>query len=53
MRLHRPVLRAMVPALVVAGVAMAAWAAWLGWDQEYDVRGDGSVSGPYQAWRAS
>ena len=53
MRLHRPVLRATVPALVVAGVAMAAWAAWLGWDQGYDVRGDGAVSGPYQAWQVA
>lgn len=43
----------MGPALVVAGVAVAAWAAWLGWDTGYDVRGDGSVSGPYQVWQVA
>lgn len=43
----------MVPALVVAGVTVAAWAAWLGWDQGYDVRADGSVSGPYGAWQVA
>ncbi|MEV5952982.1 hypothetical protein AB0M11_04230 [Streptomyces sp. NPDC051987] len=53
MRIHKPVLRAMVPALVVAGVAVAAWAAWLGWDQQYEVQGDGSVSGPYQVWQVA
>lgn len=34
-----------------AAVAVAAWAAWLGWDQRYDVRPDGSVSGPYEGWQ--
>lgn len=40
-----------LPALVLAGVSVAAWAAWLGWDQHYDVRPDGSKSGPYEAWQ--
>ncbi|MER5792044.1 hypothetical protein [Streptomyces sp. NPDC001980] len=53
MGLQRPVLRAVVPAFVLAGVAVAAWAVWLGWDQGYDVRADGSVSGPYQPWQVA
>lgn len=40
-----------LPALALAGVSAAAWAAWLGWDQRYDVRADGSTSGPYEAWQ--
>ncbi|MEU9452659.1 hypothetical protein [Streptomyces sp. NPDC048277] len=51
MGLRRPVLRVIGPALVSAGVSVVAWAAWLGWDQGYDVRADGSVSGPYEAWQ--
>ncbi|MFG3023146.1 hypothetical protein ACGFZQ_32125 [Streptomyces sp. NPDC048254] len=51
MRLHKPVLRMVLPALVSAAVSAAAWAAWLGWDQQYDVRADGSTSGPYEAWQ--
>ncbi|MER5529782.1 hypothetical protein ABT075_35230 [Streptomyces sp. NPDC002677] len=51
MRLHKPVLRVVPPALGLAAVSAAAWAAWLGWDQQYDVRADGSTSGPYQAWQ--
>ncbi|WP_089100273.1 hypothetical protein [Streptomyces hyaluromycini] len=51
MRLHKPVLRASVPVCVLAGVSVAAWAAWLGWDQQYDVRPDGSTSGPYAVWQ--
>jgi hypothetical protein len=51
MRLHKPVLRLVLPALALAAVSAAAWAAWLGWDQQYDVRADGSTSGPYEAWQ--
>ncbi|MER5517732.1 hypothetical protein [Streptomyces sp. NPDC002763] len=51
MRLHKPVLRMVLPALASAAVSAAAWAAWLGWDQQYDVRADGSTSGPYEAWQ--
>jgi hypothetical protein len=51
MRLHKPLFRASVPACVLAGVSAAAWAAWLGWDQGYDVRPDGSTSGPYAVWQ--
>ncbi|MEU9157437.1 hypothetical protein AB0D59_44630 [Streptomyces sp. NPDC048417] len=51
MGLHKPVLRMVLPALALAGVSAAAWAAWLGWDQRYDVRADGSTSGPYEAWQ--
>ncbi|MEV7386447.1 hypothetical protein [Streptomyces sp. NPDC091215] len=51
MGLQKPVLRAVVPALVPAGVSVVAWAAWLGWDQQYDVAPDGSVSGPYAVWQ--
>ncbi|MFF4314302.1 hypothetical protein [Streptomyces sp. NPDC001507] len=53
MGLHRPVLRAAAPALVLAGVSVVAWAAWLGWDQRQEVRADGSVSGPYEAWQVA
>ncbi|MEU9340357.1 hypothetical protein AB0D74_03925 [Streptomyces sp. NPDC048278] len=53
MRLQRPVLRAVVPALVLAGVSVVAWAAWLGWDQDQDVRADGSVGGPYEVWQVA
>ncbi|MFF7473545.1 hypothetical protein [Streptomyces sp. NPDC008092] len=53
MGLKRPVLRAVVPALVLAGMSVAAWAAWLGWDQDQDVRADGSVSGPYEPWQVA
>jgi hypothetical protein len=53
MGLHKPVLRAIVPAFVQAGVSVVAWAAWLGWDQEYDVSADGAVSGPYQVWQVA
>lgn len=38
-------------AVVLAGVAVAAWAAWLGWDQHRDVHPDGSTTGPYEAWQ--
>jgi flagellar biosynthesis protein FliR len=41
----------LLPILVLAGVALAAWAAWLGWDQEYAVHPDGSQTGPYGAWQ--
>ncbi|MFQ3555821.1 hypothetical protein QZN11_03275 [Streptomyces gramineus] len=51
MRPHKPVLRGALPVLAPAAVAVAAWAAWLGWDQRYDVRPDGSVSGPYEGWQ--
>jgi hypothetical protein len=51
MRIHKSVLRTVLPVLVSAGVPAAAWAAWLGWDQRYDVRADGSVSGPYEVWQ--
>jgi hypothetical protein len=40
-----------LPTLVLAGVSMAAWAAWLGWDRHYDVRPDGTATGPYEAWQ--
>ncbi|CAL9468176.1 hypothetical protein SUDANB6_02781 [Streptomyces sp. enrichment culture] len=40
-----------VPALVPAVVASAAWAAWLGWDQQRDVHPDGSSTGPYEPWQ--
>ncbi|MGW7423079.1 hypothetical protein ACWGJB_24060 [Streptomyces sp. NPDC054813] len=51
MGLHKPVLRVVLPALTLAGVSAAAWAAWLGWDQQYDVRADGTTSGPYEVWQ--
>ncbi|MFD3581916.1 hypothetical protein [Streptomyces sp. NPDC058683] len=51
MRLHKRVPRVVLPALALAAVSAAAWAAWLGWDQQYDVRADGSTSGPYEAWQ--
>ncbi|MFK0282264.1 hypothetical protein ACIQVL_17580 [Streptomyces sp. NPDC090499] len=53
MGLQMPVLRAAAPALVLAGLSVVAWAAWLGWDQQQEVRADGSVSGPYQAWQVA
>ncbi|WP_217142278.1 hypothetical protein [Streptomyces sp. AC627_RSS907] len=31
--------------------AVPLWAGWLGWDQQWDVRPDGSTSGPYEAWQ--
>ncbi|QOV42017.1 hypothetical protein [Streptomyces chromofuscus] len=37
--------------LALAGLTAAAWAAWLGWDQHRDVRGDGTTTGPYEAWQ--
>ncbi|MFJ8794934.1 hypothetical protein [Streptomyces sp. NPDC102462] len=37
--------------LVLAGVSSAVWAAWLGWDQDRDVRADGTATGPYEAWQ--
>ncbi|MFJ4950317.1 hypothetical protein [Streptomyces sp. NPDC088760] len=40
-----------LPFLVPALVAVAAWALWLGWDQQRDVHPDGSTSGPYEAWQ--
>lgn len=43
----------LVQTSVSAGVAVAAWAVWLGWDQEYDVAADGSVSGPYAVWQVA
>ncbi|MEU2618570.1 hypothetical protein ABZ642_10425 [Streptomyces sp. NPDC007157] len=51
MGLHKPVLRVVLSALASAGVSAAAWAAWLGWDQQYDIRADGTTSGPYEAWQ--
>ncbi|MGW7360969.1 hypothetical protein ACWGI0_31230 [Streptomyces sp. NPDC054802] len=39
--------------LVVAAVSVALWAAWLGWDQHYDVRPDGSTTGPYEVWQVA
>ncbi|KUM80077.1 hypothetical protein [Streptomyces curacoi] len=48
--LMKPALR-LLPFLVPAGAAMALWAAWLGWDQQYDVRPDGTTTGPYAAWQ--
>ncbi|MFJ3775565.1 hypothetical protein ACIPX0_28130 [Streptomyces sp. NPDC090075] len=53
MGLQRSVLRVLVPTSVSAGVSVAAWAGWLGWDQEYDVAADGSVSGPYAVWQVA
>ncbi|MFJ4581150.1 hypothetical protein [Streptomyces echinatus] len=46
----RPLLRTL-PALVPAVVAPVAWAVWLGWDRQWDVRPDGTTTGPYQAWQ--
>ncbi|MET9934936.1 MULTISPECIES: hypothetical protein [unclassified Streptomyces] len=37
--------------VLLAGVAVAMWVVWLGWDQRYDVRPDGSTTGPYEAWQ--
>ncbi|MFG3289369.1 hypothetical protein ACGF3G_11265 [Streptomyces sp. NPDC048179] len=53
MGLQRSLLRVLVPTSVSAGVSVAAWAVWLGWDQEYDVAADGSVSGPYAVWQVA
>ncbi|MET9878503.1 hypothetical protein ABZZ36_28300 [Actinacidiphila glaucinigra] len=41
----------LLPVLLQAVVASAAWAAWLGWDQQRDVQPDGSETGPYEAWQ--
>ncbi|GAA3850480.1 hypothetical protein GCM10023084_00910 [Streptomyces lacrimifluminis] len=49
-QLPKPV-RQLLPVLVLAGMALAAWAAWLGWDQRHDVHADGSTTGPYEAWQ--
>ncbi|GAA2653695.1 hypothetical protein GCM10010307_65480 [Streptomyces vastus] len=27
------------------------WAAWLGWDQQYDLQPDGTMTGPYETWQ--
>ncbi|MEU0337238.1 hypothetical protein [Streptomyces sp. NPDC006193] len=45
--------RLLVPFLVTAAAASAAWAAWLGGDDQYDVRPDGSATGPYEAWQVA
>ncbi|MFJ6252008.1 MULTISPECIES: hypothetical protein [unclassified Streptomyces] len=37
--------------VLLAGTAVVMWAVWLGWDQHYDVRPDGSTTGPYEAWQ--
>ncbi|MFF5455348.1 hypothetical protein ACFY40_29580 [Streptomyces sp. NPDC012950] len=37
--------------VLLAGVAVVMWAAWRGWDQHYEVRPDGSTTGPYEAWQ--
>ncbi|MEU9982199.1 hypothetical protein [Streptomyces sp. NPDC050856] len=47
--MRRRSLRLAPPLLVL--VPVAAWAAWLGWDQHRDVRPDGSLTGPYEAWQ--
>ncbi|MGV9251624.1 hypothetical protein [Streptomyces sp. NPDC003697] len=46
-----PSVRRLAPALFLTGVSLALWAAWLGWDQQRDVRPDGSTTGPYEAWQ--
>ncbi|MEU6667166.1 hypothetical protein [Streptomyces sp. NPDC046727] len=48
--LLNPVLRTL-PLLASAAAAVTAWAAWLGWDQQRDVRPDGTTTGPYAAWQ--
>lgn len=40
-----------LPFLVPAPAALAAWAGRLGWDQQRDVYPDGSASGPYEPWQ--
>ncbi|MFF3252760.1 hypothetical protein ACFYWP_17520 [Actinacidiphila glaucinigra] len=41
----------LLPVVLQAVVASAAWAAWLGWDQHRDVQPDGTETGPYEAWQ--
>lgn len=47
---RKPVLH-LLSILATAGASMAMWAAWLGWDQQYDVQPDGTMTGPYEAWQ--
>ena len=39
--------------MVTAGAVGLAWVALLGWDQDYDVAADGTVSGPYSPWQVA
>ncbi|MER5226843.1 hypothetical protein [Streptomyces flaveus] len=48
--LRKPVLQ-LLSILATAGVSTAMWAAWLGWDQQYDVQPDGTMTGPYETWQ--
>jgi hypothetical protein len=48
--LRKPVLQ-LLSILVTAGASIAMWAVWLGWDQQYDVQPDGTMTGPYEAWQ--
>ncbi|MGW3956282.1 hypothetical protein ACWEKM_36480 [Streptomyces sp. NPDC004752] len=48
----RPLLQ-LLSILVLAGVSPAMWAAWLGWDQDRDVRADGTTTGPYEVWQVA
>ncbi|MFB9464593.1 hypothetical protein [Streptomyces cinereospinus] len=43
----------MLTVLAPAVLAVALWAAWLGWDQQRDVRADGTTTGPYEAWQVA
>ncbi|MEU1621190.1 hypothetical protein ACFZAU_18715 [Streptomyces sp. NPDC008238] len=43
----------LLPFLLLAVAASADWAAWLGWDRHRDVRPDGTVTGPYEAWQVA
>lgn len=47
---HR-LLRSAAVGVLLASATLANYLAWLGWGQERDVKPDGSVSGPYQAWQ--
>ncbi|MEU0255264.1 hypothetical protein ABZ299_22775 [Streptomyces sp. NPDC006184] len=45
--------RRFLAVLLPAAAASAAWAAWLGWDPGYDVRDDGTTTGPYEGWQVA
>lgn len=50
--MRKEILRSeLVVTMLLAGATTAAWTAWLGWDQQRDVRPDGSTTGPYEAWQ--
>ncbi|GAA4568828.1 hypothetical protein GCM10023193_51260 [Planotetraspora kaengkrachanensis] len=39
--------------VILAVASFVNYMAWLGWDHEWDVEPDGSLSGPYQPWQVA